>query len=310
MNRKFSRIVLGLALVLALLTACQAGTDIDVNAIATQVAATISVELSTIAQAATDQAAAQLSETPAPTQTPEATVTPLPSNTPEPTATLALAAPKVSVSVDTNCRKGPGQVYDIAGALKVGETANVIAVPIDGRDYAVIQAPVGGRCWLWLEYATITGDLAGLPQWDIPITPTPVPGSIAGIVWNDLCKQGATGDPPKGCVKPVTTGDPYPANGTKDAGEVVYGGIQVELGAGACPKDGFAVMDTGADGSFKFSNLQPGTYCVIVNEDIAQNVAILGGGKWTAPNASGMLTVELGSGQNLSISFGWDIDGD
>src|SRR5512135_1880635 len=36
-------------------------------------------------------------------------------------------APLISVSVDTNCRRGPGQVYDYLGGLMVGETAQILA---------------------------------------------------------------------------------------------------------------------------------------------------------------------------------------
>src|SRR5512139_2825351 len=50
-----------------------------------------------------------------PTFTPTVTFAPAPI----PTATPAI--PLISVSVDTNCRFGPGKVYDFTGALLVGQ---------------------------------------------------------------------------------------------------------------------------------------------------------------------------------------------
>ena len=62
-----------------------------------------------------------------PSFTPLPTDTPTPTNTPFPTNTFTPAVPIVSVSVDTNCRIGPGKEYDLLGALLVGEQAELIA---------------------------------------------------------------------------------------------------------------------------------------------------------------------------------------
>ena len=313
-------IIIALGLTSCLMPGSGTGTtgseEIDLDALKTEVAATLlaEIKLSTeaVVQAPAEQPAAAEEQTneeaqPAPE---EPTPTPSPTNTPEPTPTFTVAVPQVSVSVDTNCRTGPGQIYDWVGALVVGEVADVIAVPMDPRDYVVIKDPDGGRCWLWLEYATVTGDIAGLPQWEIPATPTPVPGSIGGIVWEDKCEQGGSGDPPEGCVKPENDGDPYPANGTFDAGEEVYEGIEVTLGVGACPVGVSQTTTTAADGSYKFDNIMPGTYCIDVEGHTAPNNRILPTGKWSFP-AGGSLTVELASGENkTSVSFGWDETGD
>ena len=94
------------------------------------------------------------------------------------TATIAFtstpAVPQLSVSVPTNCRNGPGKVYEREGALLVGETAQVY-----GRDptsrYWYIRNPDRGSeyCWVWGEYATITGNTTFLPVYTPPPTPTP-----------------------------------------------------------------------------------------------------------------------------------------
>lgn len=98
------------------------------------------------------------------------TITP----SPQPIFTNTPVVPLMSVSVPTNCRSGPGKVYDLQGALLVGETAEVY-----GRDptnqYWFIRNPDSGAdfCWAWGEYATISGSTQLLPVLTPPPTPTP-----------------------------------------------------------------------------------------------------------------------------------------
>jgi hypothetical protein len=81
---------------------------------------------------------------------------------------------QISVSVDTNCRNGPGKVYQRVGALLVGEVAQVY-----GRDptsrYWYIPNPDSSNefCWVWGEYASLTGNTTFLPVYTPPPTPTP-----------------------------------------------------------------------------------------------------------------------------------------
>ncbi len=107
-------------------------------------------------------------DTPGVTDTPEATFTPTFTATPE--------IPLVSVSVDTNCRVGPGRVYDWVGALLVGETTEITGRTQDNEYYYVRNpdAP-GGFCWLWANYAATTGNVTVLPIFTPPPTPTPAP---------------------------------------------------------------------------------------------------------------------------------------
>ena len=107
------------------------------------------------------------------TDTPQFTFTP--SDTPTPTFTLQLAvgAPMVSVSVDTNCRMGPGTPYENIGSLMAGESAEVVGRG-PGADFWVIMNPDSlGTCWIWGQYATVTGDTSKLPVVYPPtLTPT------------------------------------------------------------------------------------------------------------------------------------------
>jgi hypothetical protein len=65
-------------------------------------------------------------------------------------------------------------VYDYRGALLVGKTAEVLARDPSGN-YWFIRNPdsEGDFCWVWGEYATVSGYIAALPVHTPPHTPTP-----------------------------------------------------------------------------------------------------------------------------------------
>lgn len=100
------------------------------------------------------------------TSTPE--FTPTPSLSPTPTV------PQATVSVNTNCRTGPGKLYDQIDALLVGQTAEVVGKNSSLPNYWVIKRLNGsGTCWLYGEFATVTGNTSNLQEFAIPATPTP-----------------------------------------------------------------------------------------------------------------------------------------
>jgi len=106
------------------------------------------------------------------TATAEFTATTGPSSTPGATDTPAV--PTVTVSVNTNCRAGPGLAYSLIGALTIGQNAQVVGKSSSAPNYWVINTPGGkGTCWLWAEYATVSGNTSGLQEYAIPPTPTP-----------------------------------------------------------------------------------------------------------------------------------------
>jgi len=122
--------------------------------------------------------------------TPAATLTPIsiPTGTLTPNPVLTSNVPQVSVSVATNCRTGPGKVYDRVGALLVGQTAEVVGRD-DTGNYWYIRNPnqSGGFCWLWGEYATVSGTFAVLPVVTPPPTPTPMPAFEASYEDLEMC---------------------------------------------------------------------------------------------------------------------------
>ena len=91
-----------------------------------------------------------------------------PANTPPISST-----PMVSVSVDTNCREGPDKFFDLVGIMNVGETAEAIGRN-KAKTYYVIRLPshTEKTCWLWYEWATVTGNADALPIIASPPTPT------------------------------------------------------------------------------------------------------------------------------------------
>jgi hypothetical protein len=116
-----------------------------------------------------------LTFTPAlPTFTPSQTLTPTQTYIP----TLVLSAtsilPYLRVSVPTNCRIGPGKVYTREGALLVGEIAEVFARDPTGRYWYIRNPDLSGEfCWVWGEYASLSGNTSLLPIYTPPPTPTP-----------------------------------------------------------------------------------------------------------------------------------------
>ena len=170
---RFDRAFLAISVFLMIVLACSlpvVGLQ-DSDAISTSAAQTV---ISGLTQVALSMILSPTEQEPTLTLTPE-----LPTFTPTQTLTATAAftstalVPQLSVSVPTNCRNGPGKVYRMEGALLVGETAQVF-----GRDptggYWYIRNPDSGSeyCWVWSEYATLTGNTAFLPVYTPPPTPT------------------------------------------------------------------------------------------------------------------------------------------
>lgn len=148
----------------------------DPNLLNTMVAQTIAAIQVETALAGTD------TPTPTPTFTPTVTLSPTPVFTETP------PVPLISVTVNTNCRVGPGKAYDRIGALLVGETTQIYGRDLAGNYWYVANPDVsGGFCWLWGEYATLAGNTLTLPIFTPPPTPTPVPGFDAEYINLETC---------------------------------------------------------------------------------------------------------------------------
>jgi hypothetical protein len=90
----------------------------------------------------------------------------------EPPAPAEPSAPTISASVNTNCRKGPSQDYEVLGYLLKNQTSTVVGKDESGN-WWVIENPdkPGEKCWVWSETTTVTGDTSAIPE----IEPPPLP---------------------------------------------------------------------------------------------------------------------------------------
>jgi len=160
----------------------------DSNVVGTAIAQTAAVALSQTAEPFIPNTglgtptASQTFTPELPTLTPTTTLSPTPIFTPTP------LIPLISVSVPTNCRVGPGKVYDRVGALLVDEVAEVYGRDPTGN-YWYIRNPesLSEFCWLWGEYATLTGNYVALPMYTPPPTPTPEPAFEVSYNGKDTC---------------------------------------------------------------------------------------------------------------------------
>ena len=127
----------------------------------------------------------------------EATSDPLPGDTPAPPSgpdaatpvpTEVDPAPRADVLENTNCRSGPGTVYDLRYIALAGETLPVVARS-SFSDYVVVIDPShpGQECWLWTRYVELQGDIDSLPLRIAPPTPTPSLSFTATYDFMDGC---------------------------------------------------------------------------------------------------------------------------
>lgn len=172
----FSILISAISLISA---AC--GNQVDqeefLEALDTAVAATDMAQAAD-AQATNDAKAASLpTQTPAPTST--LTFTPEPTNTETPIAGSGEPI-FVEVSLDTNCRSGPGKSYTYLGGLFVGEESTVHGIDPSGAWYYIANPDLEDEfCWIWGFYAETSGGTDPLPIYTPGPTPNTAPAFTA-----------------------------------------------------------------------------------------------------------------------------------
>jgi len=121
---------------------------------------------------------------------PSLTATPSPTASPKPTLT-STPAPFVIVSGNTNCRFGPGSVYDLLHTYLQGDRALLLGKSPDEEFWYISdQKGIVPDCWLWGNYATPVGDTALIPVFTPPPTPTPNPDFLVSYEGSD-CGAGS-----------------------------------------------------------------------------------------------------------------------
>jgi hypothetical protein len=149
-------------------------------------------------------------------QAPSATLGP-PTPTPTVTPTSTPSVPMVSVNSATNCRTGNSTAFDWLYTMNPGETAEVVGKNT-ASGYWIIKYP-GGQCWLWGQYATVTGDTSGLPE--LPPPPTPTPSKPAAPSHFDVSFTCTLGGSPI-IVHQVHADLSWTDNATNEEGYYVY----------------------------------------------------------------------------------------
>jgi len=188
-------------LILILLSGCNFPTastptkvEVDEGAIRTSVAETLAAQISEVDEEPSVEPPAPPQDTDTPPPAPEEptwtdsappteTPTYTPSITPSLTPSLTSLVPRVSVSLDTNCRIGPGAGYDKIGVLMVGESAVIVAQEQTGNYWIIENPDKSGTCWLWAQYATVSGNVSGLPLLTPPPSPTPTPSETPALAY-------------------------------------------------------------------------------------------------------------------------------
>lgn len=117
------------------------------------------------------------------------TATAFPTFTPEPTSTPTV--PTITVTVDTNCRTGPGKEFERVGILLVGETTEIVGRDAFGQYWYVRNPDVGPDfCWMSGEYAIISGNTLALlvqnPQGMDFTAEYRGQGQCSGEFWSDI----------------------------------------------------------------------------------------------------------------------------
>jgi hypothetical protein len=133
---------------------------------------------------------------------------------------------------------------------------------------------------------------------------------VGGNVWHDRCDlaypdDGGEPEPSIGCTDDGE--GRFLGNGIREDDESGIGGVKVLLGTGICPSSGLATTLTDADGTFLFSGLTGGDYCLTVTNDADRQSLMAAEGSWTYPDdASGQYTIySQPGGRILDLSFGW-----
>jgi hypothetical protein len=92
-----------------------------------------------------------------------------PAQNPAPGLTTTPTNITVTVSAETNCRKGPNVNFASVYSLPVNQVAEVVGKNTS-TNYWIIKIPgSGSTCWLWGKYATVSGNTDSLTEFATPI---------------------------------------------------------------------------------------------------------------------------------------------
>jgi hypothetical protein len=107
---------------------------------------------------------------------------------PDASATTAVEIPQAKVNRETNCRLGPGGMYDLVATYQAGQVLDVLATGL-AQGYWFVQNPEKPeeQCYLMAQNVTISGDTSALPKFTPQPSPTPPPYFNAKFKKIDNC---------------------------------------------------------------------------------------------------------------------------
>jgi len=111
--------------------------------------------------------------------TPAATETPSPTSTPT-------APPEITLTLNSNCRMGPSNFYNIVDQISSGKVFGVIGRNEDNTWWQIVNA-TNRECWIFYENAEANSDFSAVAVKAGPPLPG-VPGQF--YVTDQLCQPG------------------------------------------------------------------------------------------------------------------------
>lgn len=111
---------------------------------------------------------------------------------PTPTITPTYSVPMLTLREQTNCRAGPGQSYEILFAYVKGVKREIIGYYAE-TNYWLVKAPESAtrECWVWGEYADVTGSYWVVPSVTPPPTATLSLPTAPAVKWTFNCDYAA-----------------------------------------------------------------------------------------------------------------------
>jgi hypothetical protein len=214
----------------------------------------------------------------------------------------------------TNCYVAPFRDSEVARVMPQGEKAPVLGVTPNQNWIAVKLMESEKPCWLLVAEVEHNVNLGNLEVLEPPATSTPTLGSIAGILWHEICDYtgGHAGEPVvlgQGCVQWGAESWEFGPNQVKDVFEEGWEGVTLHLGPGPCPSTGLDTTITNVAGEYLFVGLSAGTYCVSYSNlsDGNDTILIPGGPTYPDRGDDGFFqTVVLNQGENsIGVDFGY-----
>lgn len=130
-----------------------------------------------------------------PTITPTSTPTVAMTATQTATITPTYSVPMLLFNGNTNCRKGPGAIYEVVTVIRSGQKVEIVG-RLEKTNYWLVKQPGSAEtCWVADDFAQASGSLHVLPTVTAPPTPTPRPPNAPGWqTYNFTCDFASGGN--------------------------------------------------------------------------------------------------------------------